>query len=88
MAKRVRKMRAVASLSKDSLPQKRKAPIEVAPVQSDQDEQTNSDLVFKRGERRFLLLNTPTRIAELHTRRSFPSKSVRPKTHAEKAYVM
>jgi len=47
IAERVRKMRAATSTSKDSLAPKRKAPVEVAPVPSDQDEQTNSNLVFK-----------------------------------------
>jgi len=50
MDEHVRKMKAAASLSKDSFVPKRKAPVEVAPVQS-QDEQTNLDLVFKRKRR-------------------------------------
>jgi len=48
MAEGIRKMRAAGSMSKGSLGQKRKALVEVAPVQSDQDEQTNPGLVFKR----------------------------------------
>jgi len=51
MAERVRKMKEAASMSNDSFAPKRKAPAEVAPVQSDQDEQTNSGLVFKRKRR-------------------------------------
>jgi len=35
-------------LHKDSFPQKRKASTSVAQIQSDQDEHTTSDLVFKR----------------------------------------
>jgi len=51
MVERIRKMRVAASVSKDSMAPKRKAPVEVAPVQYDQDEQTNSGLVFKRKRR-------------------------------------
>jgi len=43
-----RNMRAATSLHKDFLPQNRKALAGVAQVQSDQDEQTTSNLVFKR----------------------------------------
>jgi len=41
-------MRAAASMNKDFLFQKRKASTGVAHVQSNQDEQTTSSLVFKR----------------------------------------
>jgi len=83
-------MRPAANMSKDSLALKRKALVEVTLVQSDQDDQTNAGLVFKRKRRETTspLGNTPTQMAELHTRRSLPSKSVRPKAHAEKAYGM
>jgi len=47
----IRKMRVATSLSKDSRTQKRKALIEVSPTQSDEDEHTNSGLVFKRKRR-------------------------------------
>jgi len=43
-----KKMRAVASLPKESLKQKRKAPTLTTQTPTEQDEETTSGLVFKR----------------------------------------
>jgi len=48
LVERTRKMRAAASMNKESLLHKWKASTGVAQVQSDQHEQTTSSLVFKR----------------------------------------
>jgi len=51
MVERIRKMRVAANMSKDLSAQKRKTPVEVALVPSDQDEQTNLGHIFKRKRR-------------------------------------
>jgi len=48
---RIRKIITAASVRKDSLAPKWKAPVEVSPVPSDQDEQTNLGLAYKRKRR-------------------------------------
>jgi len=77
MVERIRKMKVATNLSKDSSTKKRNALIEVVPTPSDEDEHTNSALFLREKDEKSLPpLNPPTRMVELHIRRSSPSKSV------------
>jgi len=81
MVEHIRKMRATTILFKDSPTKKRKALIEVAPTPFDEDEHTNSGLVFKKKKLEVAPpLNTPTQMVELHITRSSPSKRLKAPT--------
>jgi len=67
----VSNLRAAASMNKDFLLQKRKNSIDVAQVQSDQDEHTTSGLVFKRKG-----LNAASPIKHSHSDSRAPNREV------------
>jgi len=80
LAKLTRKKRAVASLHKDSFPQKTITSAGVAQVQSNQDEDTTSGPSLKGKYWKPHLPNIFTQMVEPPIRRSSPSKSARPKS--------